>query len=95
MGRAPGTEDDAAKGIRERMAASGMRHRGWKPPAPAPGAPGAPPASPSPSPMAGGPGMGRRPGVQGWAVDPYDFRRQDPWEAVIGGPKNSPMQFAG
>lgn len=90
MGRAPGTEDDASKGIRERMTAAGMRHKAWKPPA----APGAP-ASPSPSPMAGGPGMGRRPGVQGWAVDPYDFRRQDPWEAVIGGPKNSPMQFAG
>jgi hypothetical protein len=65
------------------------------PPA-APGAPPKPSPAPSPSPL---PGMystaGRRPGGQGWAVDPYDFRRQDPWDAVIGGPRYSEMQFAG
>lgn len=93
MQSAPGTESPQAAAIKQRMMGAGMRHTPWKPPA-AP--PGPAPAGPSPQPTSGNwANIGRRPGVQGWASNPYDFRKSDPWEAVIGGPANSPMQFGG
>jgi hypothetical protein len=73
MGTAPGTENPAAKTIRDRMTASGMRFAGPKP---------AGGGAPSP---AGGPshwGSLARPAspgvIQGWAINPYDHR-SDPY----------------
>jgi hypothetical protein len=81
-----GSESALAKQIRESMTGAGMRHVGYKP-APNP-APGGDPAAPLAY-------MGRRPqGVQGNAVNRYDFRRLDPWEESIRN-QNSPFQFSG
>ena len=88
---APGTENEAAKAIRARMEGAGMRLSGR-------------PAGALSSGTTGtwATGAGRRPAtsglVHGYALNPFDFRRDDPrvnhpWEASMLGPRSEPMGF--